>query len=201
MLPVSALLGYVLGYLLDKEFQTTWMYIAGVILGIVAGFVQLIRQLMRDTRDDELGRGGNSRPVVDGSRRGAHLDTGLGHRRRRRRRAGGLARLVVGRRMADWHRRVGTQLPLAETTRGRDRRAGSQAAQSRVPGHALPAVGRGRLCYIEIFCNQPAGRTFGSVCLGCGGYYRNPLRTGICSKLNCGSLSCSTIILPVWATH
>jgi len=52
LLPVSALLGYGLGYFLDKEFETTWLYIAGLILGIVAGFVQLIRQLMRDTRDD-----------------------------------------------------------------------------------------------------------------------------------------------------
>jgi F0F1-type ATP synthase assembly protein I len=53
LLPASALIGYFLGYLLDKEFETSWMYIAGVILGSVAGFVQLIRQLMRDTRDDE----------------------------------------------------------------------------------------------------------------------------------------------------
>ena len=52
MLPAAALIGYVIGYLLDKEFQTTWMYIAGLILGIAAGFVQLIRQLMRDTNDD-----------------------------------------------------------------------------------------------------------------------------------------------------
>ena len=53
MLPASALIGYFLGYLLDKEFETTWIYIPGLILGIVAGFVQLIRQLMRDTRDDQ----------------------------------------------------------------------------------------------------------------------------------------------------
>jgi len=52
LLPVSALIGYVLGYLLDKEFQTNWIYIPGLIVGIAAGFVQLIRQLMRDTRDD-----------------------------------------------------------------------------------------------------------------------------------------------------
>jgi F0F1-type ATP synthase assembly protein I len=43
LLPVSALIGYVLGYLLDKEFQTTWMYIPGLIVGIAAGIVQLIR--------------------------------------------------------------------------------------------------------------------------------------------------------------
>jgi F0F1-type ATP synthase assembly protein I len=52
MMPVSALLGYGLGYLLDKELGTTWLYIPGLILGIAAGLVQLIRQLMRDTSDD-----------------------------------------------------------------------------------------------------------------------------------------------------
>ena len=49
MLPASAFVGYGLGYLLDKEFETNWLYIVGLILGIVAGLVQLIRQLMRDT--------------------------------------------------------------------------------------------------------------------------------------------------------
>jgi F0F1-type ATP synthase assembly protein I len=53
MMPAAALIGYGLGYLLDKEFETTWLNIAGLILGIVAGFVQLIRQVMRDTRDDQ----------------------------------------------------------------------------------------------------------------------------------------------------
>jgi F0F1-type ATP synthase assembly protein I len=53
VLPVCAFVGYILGYLLDKEFETGWIYIAGLILGIVAGFVQLLRQLRRDTRDGE----------------------------------------------------------------------------------------------------------------------------------------------------
>jgi F0F1-type ATP synthase assembly protein I len=52
MLPASALIGYLLGYLLDKELETTWIRIAGVIFGSAAGLVQLVRQLMRDTRDD-----------------------------------------------------------------------------------------------------------------------------------------------------
>jgi F0F1-type ATP synthase assembly protein I len=52
LLPVSALVGYGLGYLLDKQFGTTWIQIAGVIVGSAAGLLQLIRQLMRDTRDD-----------------------------------------------------------------------------------------------------------------------------------------------------
>jgi len=52
LLPVSTLIGYALGYMLDKEFGTAWMYIPGLILGIAAGLVQLVRQLMRDTNDD-----------------------------------------------------------------------------------------------------------------------------------------------------
>jgi F0F1-type ATP synthase assembly protein I len=52
LLPVSTVLGYAIGYLLDKAFGTHWLYIPFLILGIVSGFVQLIRQLMRDTRDD-----------------------------------------------------------------------------------------------------------------------------------------------------
>jgi F0F1-type ATP synthase assembly protein I len=52
MLPAATLVGYVIGYLLDKAFHTHFLYIPFLILGIAAGFVQLIRQLMRDTRDD-----------------------------------------------------------------------------------------------------------------------------------------------------
>ena len=42
----------IIGYALDKAFHTDWIYIPGLLLGIAAGFVQLVRQLMRDTRDD-----------------------------------------------------------------------------------------------------------------------------------------------------
>jgi F0F1-type ATP synthase assembly protein I len=52
MLPVCALIGYAIGYLLDKEFGTTWIYIVGLLFGIAAGFVQLIRQLIRDSKDE-----------------------------------------------------------------------------------------------------------------------------------------------------
>ena len=52
LLPVATFIGYSIGYLLDKAFHTHWLYIPFLILGIAAGFVQLIRQLMRDTRDD-----------------------------------------------------------------------------------------------------------------------------------------------------
>jgi F0F1-type ATP synthase assembly protein I len=52
LLPVSAFVGYAIGYFLDKALHTTWLYIPFLLLGIAAGFVQLIRQLMKDTRDD-----------------------------------------------------------------------------------------------------------------------------------------------------
>ncbi len=52
MLPASTVVGYVIGYYLDKAFGTTWLRIVFLILGSVAGFVGLIRQIMRDSRDD-----------------------------------------------------------------------------------------------------------------------------------------------------
>ena len=52
LLPVATFVGYLMGYLLDKAFSTHFLYIPGLILGIAAGFVQLVRQLMRDTRDN-----------------------------------------------------------------------------------------------------------------------------------------------------
>ena len=53
LLPAATFVGYLMGYLLDKALGTHWLYIPFLILGIVSGFVQLIRQLMKDTRDDE----------------------------------------------------------------------------------------------------------------------------------------------------
>ncbi|HEY2016723.1 MAG TPA: AtpZ/AtpI family protein [Bryobacteraceae bacterium] len=52
LLPISTLVGYGIGYWLDKKFGTQWIQIVGLILGSVAGFVQLIRQIMQDSRDD-----------------------------------------------------------------------------------------------------------------------------------------------------
>jgi F0F1-type ATP synthase assembly protein I len=53
MLPAATLVGYAIGYLLDRAFHTHFLFIPFLILGIAAGFVQLVRQLMRDTRNDE----------------------------------------------------------------------------------------------------------------------------------------------------
>jgi len=52
VLPVSTFVGYLIGYWLDRKLGTQWLRIVFLILGSVAGFVQLIRQIMRDSRDD-----------------------------------------------------------------------------------------------------------------------------------------------------
>jgi F0F1-type ATP synthase assembly protein I len=52
LLPVSTFVGYLIGYWLDRVFQTHFLYIVFLILGSVAGFAQLIRQVMRDSRDE-----------------------------------------------------------------------------------------------------------------------------------------------------
>ena len=51
LLPSATLVGYIIGYLLDRAFHTHFLYILFLILGIAAGFVELVRQLLRDTRD------------------------------------------------------------------------------------------------------------------------------------------------------
>lgn len=53
LLPTATFVGYAIGYLLDKLFGTHFLYIPFLILGIASGFVQLVRQLMRDTRDND----------------------------------------------------------------------------------------------------------------------------------------------------
>jgi F0F1-type ATP synthase assembly protein I len=52
LLPTSTFAGYLIGYWLDRALGTTWLRIVFLILGSVGGFVTLIRQIMRDSRDD-----------------------------------------------------------------------------------------------------------------------------------------------------
>jgi len=52
LLPVCVVLGYGLGYLLDREFGVDWLKYVGLIVGIAAGMTQLIRYLLRDTKDE-----------------------------------------------------------------------------------------------------------------------------------------------------
>ena len=52
-LPVSCLVGYALGYYLDKFFETHFLYIVFLLLGIAAGFLQIYRQVSKETKDED----------------------------------------------------------------------------------------------------------------------------------------------------
>lgn len=52
VLPTTTVVGYVIGYLLDKAFGTHFLYIVFLLVGIASGFLELIRQVQRDTRNN-----------------------------------------------------------------------------------------------------------------------------------------------------
>jgi ATP synthase protein I len=53
LLPTTTFVGFAIGYYLDKSFGTGYLKIVFLLLGIAAGFVQLVRQLIRDTKNDQ----------------------------------------------------------------------------------------------------------------------------------------------------
>ncbi len=53
ILPISTLVGYFIGYLLDKLFHTGFLAIVFLVLGIVSGFITLFRDLTAETKRDE----------------------------------------------------------------------------------------------------------------------------------------------------
>lgn len=44
LLPCSALVGYVIGYFLDKLFHTNYLHYVFLVLGIVAGMIEAVRE-------------------------------------------------------------------------------------------------------------------------------------------------------------
>ncbi|HWR52314.1 MAG TPA: AtpZ/AtpI family protein [Bryobacteraceae bacterium] len=52
VLPVATMIGYVIGYGLDKLFGTNFLDVIFLIVGIIAGFVSLFRQLNREMKRD-----------------------------------------------------------------------------------------------------------------------------------------------------
>ena len=48
LLPSALLVGYVIGYLLDKAFGTDFLNIVFLFLGIVAGLIQFVREATKD---------------------------------------------------------------------------------------------------------------------------------------------------------
>ena len=51
MLPAGTVAGYLIGALLDKWLNKSWISIVGLLLGTVGGLIELIRTVSRDTRD------------------------------------------------------------------------------------------------------------------------------------------------------
>ena len=52
LLPISTLVGYGIGYLLDNVFGTHFLYIVFLVIGTASGFVQIIRHVTRDSSGD-----------------------------------------------------------------------------------------------------------------------------------------------------
>ncbi len=48
VLPAGAAAGYIIGYLLDRAFGTSFLRVVFLILGIVGGLVEVIRSLLAD---------------------------------------------------------------------------------------------------------------------------------------------------------
>ena len=48
LLPASILVGFVIGYLLDKLFGTGFLKIVFLLLGVAAGIIEVIRELNQD---------------------------------------------------------------------------------------------------------------------------------------------------------
>jgi F0F1-type ATP synthase assembly protein I len=48
LLPSSVLVGYLMGYFLDKLFGTHFLYLVFLFLGIAAGLTSFIREALKD---------------------------------------------------------------------------------------------------------------------------------------------------------
>jgi F0F1-type ATP synthase assembly protein I len=49
VLPSAAFAGYIIGYLLDQAFGTSFLRVVVLLLGIIGGLVEVLRTLLRDT--------------------------------------------------------------------------------------------------------------------------------------------------------
>jgi F0F1-type ATP synthase assembly protein I len=50
VLPAAVLVGYGIGYALDKVFHTSFLKIVFLLLGVVAGMIDLFRELTKDEK-------------------------------------------------------------------------------------------------------------------------------------------------------
>jgi F0F1-type ATP synthase assembly protein I len=51
VLPAAVVVGLVIGHMLDRWLNTSWITLAGLLVGCVAGFIELIRGVIRAGKD------------------------------------------------------------------------------------------------------------------------------------------------------
>ena len=51
VLPAAVVVGLVIGHMLDRWLNTSWMTLAGLLVGCVAGFIELIRGVIKAGKD------------------------------------------------------------------------------------------------------------------------------------------------------
>jgi F0F1-type ATP synthase assembly protein I len=51
VLPAAIVAGLVIGHLLDRWLNTTWITLAGLFVGCVAGFAELIRGIIQSSKE------------------------------------------------------------------------------------------------------------------------------------------------------
>ena len=58
IIPSSLLVGYAIGYGLDKFFGTHFWYIVWLLIGIAAGMIEVVKKVMGDFQKDQDAGGG-----------------------------------------------------------------------------------------------------------------------------------------------
>lgn len=53
VLPTAVVVGWLLGYLLDRWLHQNWIYIPGILLGCVAGFIEVFHIVQQNEKDME----------------------------------------------------------------------------------------------------------------------------------------------------
>ncbi len=56
--PVSIVIGYGMGYYLDRWFGTTWLKVLFLLFGIAAGFINFFRIISQFGNTDDTGKSG-----------------------------------------------------------------------------------------------------------------------------------------------
>ena len=51
VLPAAIVVGLVIGHLLDRWLNTTWITLAGLFVGCIAGFAELIRGIVQSSKE------------------------------------------------------------------------------------------------------------------------------------------------------